>query len=368
MLINIQFLRFAAAFLVVLYHASQQLAAAGAGPGPVFSAGAAAGFAGVDVFFVISGFIMFYTTRGDIGGADASGFARRRLARIYSGYWPFFVLAAIVFAWARPDHFELSNLWASFLLWPMPLDRVLLDVSWTLSFELYFYLLFAVLLLLSVRSRVRLLLAAAAGIAVLNLVRHFLLNDFSPERLYTHSFSSHFLLSPFLFEFLAGAVLAAGAGKTPQRLGWPLLVLGLVGFGLAGAANQWSWGGDIEQGYYVMPRVLLFGIPSLLIVQGLVCLEAAGRVAPRQFSLYAGGASYAIYLCHTIFFVATMKMGLNAFLRGLPDLVVQLVYLAYCVLIVVFAVGFYRIAERPLHQAFKRVLRVARLPAARPLS
>jgi peptidoglycan/LPS O-acetylase OafA/YrhL len=387
MLINIQFLRFAAAFAVVLYHASKHLHATGADPGWLFTAGEAVGFAGVDVFFVISGFIMFYTTREVTGGAASADFLKRRLARIYSGYWPFFLAAAAVFGWARPEHFAASNLTTSFLLWPMPLNRVLLDVSWTLSYELYFYLLFTGLVLLPLRRRTLIVVAGVAAVAGYNLLRHFLWQDFSPERLYLHSFANLFLASPYLTEFFAGALLGAvlrphdegqpnrhgndaAAREVASRIdrrarrgaGW-ILTAGMFGFALGGAVNVFQFEGRIEQGYYMVPRVLAFGIPSVLILWGLVGLERAGYTAPRRFSLYTGGASYAIYLCHTIFLVATMKLGLNRALAGWPDLSVQGVFLLYAVLIVAFSVAWYRFAERPLHRAFKQALRVRRSDA-----
>jgi peptidoglycan/LPS O-acetylase OafA/YrhL len=360
MLINIQFLRFAAALAVVFYHAARHVAATGAQPGWVFRAGEAVGFAGVDVFFVISGFIMFYTTREATGTAAAADFFKRRLARIYSGYWPFFIFAAIVFAIARPDHYAEANLFTSFLLWPMPLNKVLLDVSWTLSYEMYFYLLFTLLVLVHRRGRAPLLAGLVVLIAAVNLVRHFLWHDFDPDHFYTLSFPSHFLASPFLLEFFAGALLAVGAARgAVPRPGW-LLLLGVLGFTAAGLVNAFVYDGQIEQGYHVVPRVLLFGGPSALILLGLVGLEQNGRVAPRRFSLNTGGASYAIYLSHTILFVATMHVGFNAVLNGWPDLAVQSIFVLYCALIVASNVLYYRYAERPLHRAFKRLLRVSR--------
>jgi len=316
------------------------------------------------VFFVISGFIMFYTTRASTGGAASVDFLKRRVARIYSGYWPFFVAAAAVFAWARPEHFEASDLWTSFWLWPMPLNRVLLDVSWTLSYEMYFYLAFTLLVLLPLRARTGLVAGLLVLVAVYNGLRHWLWQDFSPDRLYLHGFFNLFLLSPYLLEFFAGAVVGAWLRREdsgPQAAAGWLLAAGLGGFALAGYANLAIYDGNIEQGYYMVPRVLWFGLPSVLMVLGLVGLERRGRVAPRRFSLYAGGASYAIYLCHTIFLVATMKLGLNQVLSGHADWLVQAVFLIYSLLIVAFSVAWYRLAERPLHRVFKQVMKVRKM-------
>lgn len=359
MLINIQFLRFAAAFMVVMYHASKHVQATGVDQGALFAAAESVGFAGVDVFFVISGFIMFYTTTGARGAPASLDFFKRRAARIYSGYWPFFFLAAVVFAWARPEHFDASNLLASFFLWPMPLNEILLDVSWTLSYEMYFYLAFSVLLLLGLRSRLWLLSGILAAVAVYNLAQHFVWHGFAPENYYSNTFNSLFYTSPFLLEFFAGAVLASFAQRGPSRLGWLLLVAGVAGFALAGGANAWIYEGKIEQGFHVVPRVLLFGIPSVLLLWGLVNLENHGHEAPERFSLAAGGASYAIYLSHTIIFVASMKMGIYQSMQGWSATAVQSAYLLYCALIVALSVLYYKTLERWLHRQFRRALGVA---------
>jgi peptidoglycan/LPS O-acetylase OafA/YrhL len=233
---------------------------------------------------------------------------------------------------------------------------------------MYFYLLFTLLVLLGVRGRVWLVAGVVLLVASYNLARHFLWQDFAPERFYTHSFANHFLVSPFLFEFFLGALLGALIRTEPRadgaRLARALALLalgaGVIGFAAAGYVNATVYQGGIEQGYHVVPRVLLFGLPSALLVLGLVGLERCGWVAPRRFSLHTGGASYAIYLSHTIFLVASMQLGMNSALAGLPDLLVQAVFLAWCALIVLFSVAWYRFAERPLHGVFKRALRVHR--------
>lgn len=358
MLINVQFLRFIAAFLVVFYHAAQHVRMSGASLGPLFGAAESSGFAGVDVFFVISGFIMVHTTRQQSGATASIGFLKRRLARIYSGYWPFFILSAVVFAWARPEHFAAANLLKSFLLWPAPLDQVLLDVSWTLSYEMYFYLAFSALVLLGVTFRTVFLVGIFLVISAYNLLRHFAWQDFSPEQYYYNAFSDLFLTSPFLMEFFAGALLALTLQSGRGRYGWLLLLIGMAGFAAAGMVNVFVYDGRIEQGFHVVPRVLWFGAPSVFLIWGLVNLERSGIIAPRRFSLAAGGASYAIYLSHTIFLIASMKLGLNSVLQGQPDLLVQSVFVLYSLAIVALCVYYYHHAERHLHRWFKRALRI----------
>jgi peptidoglycan/LPS O-acetylase OafA/YrhL len=358
MIINVQFLRFVAAFLVVLYHARTHVNMAGAELGPIFTIGEAVGFAGVDVFFVISGFIMFHTTKNRQGPADSWLFVRRRLARIYSGYWPFFVAAVLIFWWARPARYQGADLLSSFLLLPVPMNLLILDVSWTLTYELYFYFLFTFLVLVGALWRWRILVAALVVLLGYNLVRHFAWQDFSAERLYTHSFANLFYLSPFLLQFFAGAVLARFTDKGTAGWGWLLLLAGVAGFAAAGVTNHAVYDGTIESGYHYVPRVLIFGIPSCLVLLGLIWLERANVVAPAKFSLLAGGASYAIYLSHTLIQTATMKLGLNSALSGLPDWAVQGLFLLHSALIVWFSIAWYVRAERPLNGWFKRLLRV----------
>ena len=367
MLINIQFLRFVAAMLVVVYHTSFQLPADAGAVHGLFWLGQATGFAGVDIFFVISGFIMAYTTVGEAGPGPGFEFARRRLARIYSGYWPFFFLTLAVFYWARPQHFAESSLVASFFLWPQPLNRVLLEISWTLSFELYFYLLFALLVwLVPGRYRARVCWAAALGISLLFLYRHFVTDSFGTDQLHLMSFAEHFLVSPFVAEFFSGAVAAYWLAKRPDGLAWTWLTAGSGLFLAAGFVNAAMYGGNLEQGYHVVPRVLLFGGASLMIVTGLVRLETGGRIAPRKFSLWTGGASYAIYLSHIPILTATGHLGLPGFLQGRPASLVAVAYCLLMLLILGVSVAHYRKLERPLHGWFKIGLGVPRHDIAGP--
>jgi len=145
---NIQALRFYAAFAVVLYHSRKIFTELGC-QGDGFLYWAQFGNAGVDVFFVISGYVMWHTTCGSARTVAASAeFLRRRLFRIYLGYWPFYFLAAAVILVLAERNLDNIYWVKSFLLFNPTIRHQVLGVAWTLSYELYFYIMFSRLLLL----------------------------------------------------------------------------------------------------------------------------------------------------------------------------------------------------------------------------
>jgi peptidoglycan/LPS O-acetylase OafA/YrhL len=358
MLINIQFLRFVAAMLVVFYHSSAHLRSAVPEQGALFAISEGIGFAGVDVFFVISGFIMAWTTREASGRGEAFLFLRRRFARIYSGYWPFFLIALALFAWANAAHFERSELWRSAFLWPT--NHLLLAVSWTLIFELYFYCCYTVLIALPMRARNAILIAAFAGVCIWSVFSQFLREAYAPGNLEYISLAEYYMASPYMAEFLAGALLAIWLVRRPQGPAWVWLLGGVFLF-LSGAWwNQHFFDGHIEQGYWVFYRVLVFGIPSVMMLFGLVRLENRGISAPIRFSLLAGGASYAIYLSHTLILTLTQRLGFNDWAGTLPVTGSRLSFIILSGVILAYSILHYRIIERPLHKLFLRIVAVSR--------
>lgn len=357
MLINIQFLRCVAALLVVLFHCAAHLRLTGHAPGPIFGFGQSAGFAGVDIFFVISGFIMAWTTSTASGGADAVAFAKRRVARIYSGYWPFYLLALGLFSALGGYYLAGTRFLTSALLWPTDLRHLLIPVSWTLIFEMWFYLLFALLIAFSAARRT--LLTMLLGLAVLgwSLYSHFWRHAYDPGVLEGMSVYEQYLAFPYLLEFLAGALLADWLRKRPEGLAWAPLIAGMALFAAGGTINEQWFGGKLIQGYYIIWRVPIFGAAAVLIVAGLVRLEQRGRTLPRRFSLWAGGASYALYLVHTLVLAAAHEIGLEAWLSRYPAWAVQAAFVGLAGLMLAYSMAHYRWLERPLHRLFRGWLR-----------
>ena len=149
-LVSIQYLRGFAAMMVVLFHALHETAGLGLGSATVHILEA-----GVDIFFVISGFIMYYTTRRGMGTLE---FYRHRIIRIVPLYWLItsFVVVLMLVAprLLQSSKFDLAHVLASyaFIPWPHPIHPGVMEPAlapgWTLNFEMAFYLLFGLSLLI----------------------------------------------------------------------------------------------------------------------------------------------------------------------------------------------------------------------------
>jgi exopolysaccharide production protein ExoZ len=271
---SIQYLRGFAAFGVLVFHAAERA-------GGQFGVGAA----GVDVFFVISGFIMWMVTcRKPISPGD---YLWRRVQRIVPLYWAVTLVAAGL-ALFVPGAFPAMQVTAEatiksllFIPYrdPQGLIAPLIVPGWTLNYEMFFYLLFAAGLMAPARLRPWLVSGALAALVALRP-----LADTANPLLATYT-------DPILLEFAAGVWLGKlwSDGRLPgPRIGWSLVALGLTGFAAVTAV-----GVDVSTA-----RVLFWGVPALLLVSGAVSIERHGAV-PNLWPLRAlGDASYSVYLIH----------------------------------------------------------------------
>lgn len=271
--LSIQYLRGLAALLVVLHHARN--------PQPwLFNPldGFMFGAAGVDVFFVISGFIMFTAARSEA----VADFARRRLLRVAPLYWlatlGFLTFSLVlnpdgVTGWT-PAHLVKSLL---FIPHESPIHPgeawPLLVPGWTLNFEMFFYAVFAVAI---VSGRVVLTTCAI----ILGLVAFGLL--VRPAGPIAAAYTS-----PLMLEFLAGVLVGKAWASRPFAVLWPLLPLGVAALLLVASpavAPEW----------HALGRM----VPAVAIVIGALALEPLARARPSAGLKLVGDASYAIYLSH----------------------------------------------------------------------
>ena len=370
MIRNVQALRAFAALWVAWYHTLQPVMTGAYGlratGTPWLRGTGELGWIGVDVFFVISGFIMAHCTRDVAGGkADACEFMWKRVKRVVPLYW---VLTSIVvgLALALPNffnsyRFELVHAIKSYLFLPAarpdgaPLPPLV--PGWTLNYEMYFYFVFGLLVWTGMHRTLRAFVAVFVGSVVVGqwLQRHTPWPTSSMEFLVT---------SPLLLEFFAG-VLVARAVRHVALPAWAAVAM-IAG----GAVLLRYWFIDIpadtvEPRHVVeLYRVLALGIPAVLVVSGAVLLESKWTF-PKPV-LHLGDASYSIYLTH--FFVPGLCAKLFVW-SGFAQVNANL-YAATCfVLIAAVGLFFYHYVEMPMLKAWRRQTpaRVTRAPAVKVL-
>jgi len=265
---SIQYLRAFAALLVVVHHVRM--------PHPGLynpMQHLLVGQAGVDLFFVISGFIMYSAARHE----RPAVFLKRRIVRVVPMYW----LATVLFAAARTIEHSgtvngalVSEVVQSLLfiphfstefpehVWPY------LVPGWTLNLEMFFYAIFAIGLL--VRRPLPVVVGVMVSLVIVGAV-------FRPHDAIWATYTK-----PLLIEFVGGVLIAR---LTLRELSGRWAVLLPIG-GLLIAASA----------FFSVYRLFAWGVPGMMMVLGAVVLEKHGRLPRLRWLSYLGDASYSIYL------------------------------------------------------------------------
>jgi exopolysaccharide production protein ExoZ len=255
-----------------------------------FDIGAVHNFgAGVDFFFVLSGFVMAYAHWSDIGRPErVRTYCTKRILRIYPAYW--IVTAAIVIfyisdpGYGGEDRLDITKLFCSLFLLPNTTQPVV-GQAWTLVHEMFFYALFSLVIVFGRRALIGFVFWAAS-ILVWQAAH---VSDYRANPLF--AFPISFILSPFNIEFIFGV----GAGLLVRR-GWQYLsrtlaLAGILTFGLGLIFVDYRTVGDLA-------ARLAFGGSAAIAVLGLASLPWRLPSGMAATAGVLGATSYAVYLVH----------------------------------------------------------------------
>jgi exopolysaccharide production protein ExoZ len=320
-LYGLQYLRGFAACGVVVYHAADRA-------GHPF----AAGEAGVDLFFVLSGFLMWAITDAT---SRPGGFLADRARRIVPSYW---IVTTVMLAGAVAGLFPAIRLTVAHVVasyafvpaispsngqvWP------LLVPGWTLNYEAGFYALFALVLYLPRRVQL-----ASLTVVLLALASAHPLAGAQDVRL-------RFYTDPHILEFLGGLWLAEAWRQGRFSGAWSGAAWGVATvalFALALALPP-DW-----------PKALRYGAPAIAAVAATLAYERRGAGIPDVPPLrLLGDASYSIYLWHTLAISVTAKLAMRLHLGTVPGMVLHGV--------AGIGIGLlgYGLIERPIIRYFQR--------------
>ena len=272
---GIQFMRGIAALMVVAHHARHYFAEADAWTN--------VGSRGVDIFFVISGFIMAHSTAayradGDRAG-EAGRFLLRRVLRVVPLYWLALLWttkrAIVAGQWGADDAMDMLFVPHFHRVYQGAIYPSLVP-GWTINDEMFFYVLFAVSMLFGC-ARYRVLGGTLAALATLGTIAW----SSAPAQFYTSSVILEFLYGIGLYLLLRQGRRALGNRWTPRP--WTWVVLAAIGLALLAIENS-----DAVRG-------IADGPFAALIVGSVVMLSQGRRIAGLKA---LGDASYSIYLFH----------------------------------------------------------------------
>ncbi|WP_322103410.1 acyltransferase [Paraburkholderia sp. J41] len=296
---SIQALRAVAALLVMICHAATEVdAGASASASNLWLLVNAKGQFGVDIFFVVSGFVMMYIISGQrAGGAgattSATWFISERIVRVVPLYWVVTLLSVaiglVVPALKHKSFVTLPYVLRSLAFLPSTnpatgAPEPVLGLGWTLNYEMFFYVVISVVLLLGIRRVYLALVAIFAALVAAGAWLH-------PETIVLKSWT-HTIILEFMFGALFAQLRISGF-----RLGLPAQIV-LFAAGVAG----WLFTGLPIHGEFDL-RGLVWGPPAALIFAGVVL--GRREAAYPKLLLLIGDASYSLYLTHLFVMRAT---------------------------------------------------------------
>jgi peptidoglycan/LPS O-acetylase OafA/YrhL len=261
----------------------------------------------------------------------------KRFSRIYPAYWVVLALILPVFffmpTFGHGHERDLDVIIRAIALFPHPETRLVLGVAWTLVYEVFFYLLFALLIL---NRRIGLLVFATWAACVCCYP-------------WFDGYPWNFLFSYLHLRFLAGMAVAFVLAR--RELPAPRIIAAIGATIFIGAGMFDAYARPLS----ALEQTLGYTLGSALALAGLVQAERSGLIRAPGWLVYLGDASYAIYLVHFLALSVLAKLAKAAHLDvHLPG---TMLFAMHALGAVGVGCAFHHLVERPLHRWTKQFFR-----------
>lgn len=330
---TLQLYRGVAAFLVVLFHSTPELSRT------FFKVAFIFGYTGVQFFFVLSGFIIYFIHSRDLSHPERiKTYLLKRFIRVYPIYWILLTVAlALIFIspeFAGSHKRTLSVILKSAFLFPQK-DWPVIDASWTLCYEIVFYLLFALAMWLGKRFAIIFSIVWTLAIITFNSTAEL-------------QFPYSFIFNPLNLYFILGCISAHIVMTRKITRAWLYIGIGTAMFFGAGAYIS------ITLTQTPLMAEAVCGVASFFLIIGGVGYESFKSVKIPAAFLIIGNSSYSLYLSHgfTIkaYRIIIAKLGIAEII---PPLLNAFLMIALCVIV---GIMIFRYLEIPVSNLFKNKL------------
>lgn len=338
---SVQYLRGIAAIAVVYFHTKIYLGEFNWPFGRQF------GYGGVDLFFAISGFIMMVTTATK--PETPGSFYAKRIVRVVPLYWGATLTSAVLFLAVPTIFIKQTMTFEHVLLSMLFIPHVdpesgaspFFKIGWTLYFEMFFYLVFGLALLLkSAWFRLAAIAVFFIGMVLVGVV-------------FPTNTALGYYTSPFLLEFLMGAVVGFLAWKgalrhLPMTIVWAgsVLALGCV----------LVIGGRQGDGF---ARILIFGLPAACLLAFGIAAELQGKIPKIGALEKLGNASYSIYLAHPFVLTGTKALAKALQVSTSSPITGVVVVIFAVTAAAIFGIAVYSWIEKPMLRLMRGLLQSA---------
>jgi exopolysaccharide production protein ExoZ len=345
----IQIIRGYAALLVLLRHLTKFYSKDGRS---LFGEFFINGFSGVDIFFVLSGFIISYTSMKYVEKANSFKFTefyhyvKKRIIRIYPTYWIFLFLPLFILYFIYPNLNDykpnsfLNILQTILLLFGH--DKVSV-ISWTLSYEIFFYFMFGLLLLHRKLIYIVFPFFLMSFYTLFYFEQNTVYEPGSPLNIYNFKVLNY-LLDPINLEFVLGIVVYYIYKRNFKFNPYYFIVTYFIFFIITNSLIT-----PQLQSFLVFYRLFFFGIPAAILILGLLHLKIIINPLTTWFILL-GDASYVLYLIHNSILSITYKFYLSKIENTLLTYVMILFLIIFICLL---SILLYKKIESPIIKYLK---------------